>query len=110
MTPCRLAVIGAGTIGKTHILHALQCPDIEIVGVAESQGPAVDWVRAQGLPCVAGHAELLERFKPQGVVIATPNDLHASMALDVLLGQRRPGGKTDRRQPGIGSRDRAGRS
>jgi predicted dehydrogenase len=84
MKPCRLAVIGAGTIGKTHILNALQCPDIEIVGVAESHGPAVDWVKAHGLPCVDRHTELLERFKPQGVVIATPNDLHASMALDVL--------------------------
>ena len=84
MKPCRLAVIGAGTIGKTHLLNALQCPEIEVVGVAESHEPAVQWVKAQGLACVPTHAELLDRFKPDGVVIATPNDLHASMTIEVL--------------------------
>lgn len=84
MKPCRIAVIGAGTIGKTHILNALQCPEIELVGVADAHAPAVQWVKAQGLSCVDDHRELIERFKPDGVVVATPNDLHASMTLDAL--------------------------
>ena len=84
MKPCRIAVIGAGTIGKTHILNALQSPEIELVGVAESNPSAVEWVKAHGLPCVDTHTQLLSQFKPDGVVVATPNDLHARMSLDAL--------------------------
>ncbi len=84
MTRCRLAVVGAGTIGKTHIQTALSMPDLEVVAVAESSPGAADWVRAQGLCCEGSLPDLLARHAPDAVVLATPNDCHADQAVMAL--------------------------
>lgn len=81
MTPLRIAVLGAGMIGRRHIETILACPDAaELVGVADPVlGPdAFPGVRA---PFFRTAEELLERATPEAAVVATPNTLHAPQGI-----------------------------
>jgi predicted dehydrogenase len=80
----RIAIIGAGTIGRTHIETALKNAAVEIVGVAEPSDGGKAWVQSHQVPWFAHHSDLLSATKPDGVIIATPNDAHANVALDCL--------------------------
>jgi predicted dehydrogenase len=80
----RIAIIGAGTIGRTHIEAAMKNPAVELVGVAEPYEAGKAWVQAHQIPWFANHGDLLDKAKPDGVIIATPNDAHANIAVDCL--------------------------
>jgi predicted dehydrogenase len=82
MTPLRIAVFGAGMIGRRHIETVLACPDsAELVGVADPTVGADRFPEVRA-PFFASHLELLERVKPEAAVIATPNNLHAPQGID----------------------------
>lgn len=76
MKPLRMAVLGAGMIGRRHIQTIRGMPEAaELLAVADPQAdPAgfdlgtADWFRDA--------REMLERVRPEAVVIATPNALH----------------------------------
>lgn len=71
----RLLVAGGGLIGRRHIAFALEQPEIDLVGVID---PDAD-VRAS-FP-VAGFANMDEvDVVADGIIIATPTDLHADHA------------------------------
>lgn len=72
-----MAVLGAGLIGRTHIKTILSAPHVaELVAVAD---PAADRSRTDcgGAAWFTDAREMLDRAKPEAVVIATPNGLHA---------------------------------
>jgi predicted dehydrogenase len=78
MKPLRLAVLGAGLIGRRHIQTVLALPAVaELVAVAD---PAADRTAlAVGDAAWFDDAtDMLERAKPEAVIIATPTGLHAS--------------------------------
>lgn len=71
----RLLVVGGGLIGRRHVAFALDHPDIDLVGVID---PDPD-VRA--LFPVAGFASMHDvDVAADGVIIATPTDIHADHA------------------------------
>ena len=81
MDPLRIGVLGAGMIGRRHIETILACPDAaQLVGVAD---PAVgaDAYPGVGAPFFGSHGELLDSLRPEAVIIATPNQLHAAQAV-----------------------------
>ena len=80
----RIGIIGAGTIGRTHIETALKNPNVELVGVAEPFEAGKAWVQKHDIPWFASYGDLLNRAKPDGVIIATPNDAHANVAVDCI--------------------------
>jgi predicted dehydrogenase len=69
----RIAVVGAGQFGRRHIETIRAEPQCELVGVAD---PA--YAGEQGY---ADYRELLDKAKPDGVIIATPNNLHVAVGL-----------------------------
>jgi predicted dehydrogenase len=77
MTPLRIAVLGAGLIGKRHIQTILAAPHAgELVAVAD---PVAD-PRAFHLGAAAWFTDatqMLDRVRPEAVILATPNALHA---------------------------------
>ena len=81
VSPVRLAVIGAGLIGRTHTRIIQQEPAAEIVAVADPMPAAAAFASEQGIPYFADYLEMLDAVKPAGVVIATPNALHLPVAL-----------------------------
>ncbi|NDZ18539.1 gfo/Idh/MocA family oxidoreductase [Variovorax sp. WS11] len=84
MSKLRIAVIGAGLIGRTHIDCALQSPDVELVGIADPTPAAAELAAAAGVPCFPDYQSLLAQVKPRAVVVATPNVTHAQITIDCL--------------------------
>ena len=81
MKPLRIAVLGAGMIGRRHIQTTLDLPEVaELTAVAD---PAADRTRLAlgGAAWFADAREMLDRVKPEAVIIATPNGLHAQQGL-----------------------------
>lgn len=84
MQTTRLAVVGAGAIGRTHIDRILRSPFLTLVGVADPSPAGEALARSVGAPWFADHRSLLEQARPQGVVVATPNATHVPVACDCL--------------------------
>jgi predicted dehydrogenase len=80
----RLALFGAGVIGRTHIDRIQRNPLLALAGIADPSDAAHDLAGTLGVPWFADHRSLLDATRPQGAVVATPNPLHVPMALDCL--------------------------
>lgn len=81
LQPLRIAVIGAGMIGRRHIQTIVHRPDLaELVGVADPVQQATDFPDLQA-PFFTDATALLDHVRPEAVVIASPNNLHLPHAL-----------------------------
>jgi predicted dehydrogenase len=78
--PARIAVIGAGMIGRQHVERLLADPGCAVAGVADPVPEARAWAERQGLRAFADPAEMLETTRPDGAIVATPNALHLAHA------------------------------
>jgi predicted dehydrogenase len=78
----RIAVAGAGLIGRRHIELIEASRDCVLAGIADPSPAAKDQAQARNVQCYADHRALLEQEKPDGLIIASPNALHLQMALD----------------------------
>ncbi|HWU54554.1 MAG TPA: Gfo/Idh/MocA family oxidoreductase [Rhizomicrobium sp.] len=77
MKPLRIAVMGAGLVGRKHIKTILSLPDVaQLAAVAD---PVADpsAIELGGAAWFADEKEMLDRIRPEAVIIATPNALHA---------------------------------
>lgn len=82
MSPVRIAVVGAGLIGRKHI-EALTsgAEDYVLAAVADPAPAAAEAGRKHGYDVYGSVEEMLAAARPDGVVIATPNRLHVSTGL-----------------------------
>ena len=69
----RIAVVGAGQFGRRHIQTIRNEPQCELVAVAD---PAYSGEKA-----FSDYRQMLDKAKPDGVIIATPNALHVPVGL-----------------------------
>jgi predicted dehydrogenase len=86
--PVRVAVVGGGLVGSVvHLPHLVEMPErFDIVGLAEPR-PSTRrrLARRFGIEVAAAtHEELLERARPDAVIVCSPNATHATVALDAL--------------------------
>jgi predicted dehydrogenase len=82
--PVRIAVMGAGLIGRRHVEHILAEPDASLHAVVDPSPAARDFAAARGLPWHPDFAALMRTGRPDGVLIATPNQLHREHALAAI--------------------------
>ena len=82
--PVRLAVLGAGLIGRRHIAHveAEAMADLAAVVDPTPEGEAI--ARKHGARWFASLSEMLAADKPDGVIIATPNQIHVANGLEAI--------------------------
>ena len=84
MPHLRIAVVGAGLIGRTHIELVSRSPELQLGAVVD---PAPAGAQLAGQRCVP-HFEslqaLLAQQRPDGLILATPNALHVPQALQCL--------------------------
>jgi len=77
----RIAVVGAGLIGRKHLGILKDDPAFEVAGIADPAPEAEAYAREHGFAYFKDTEALLDRQKPDGVVIANPNVLHRATAL-----------------------------
>lgn len=83
-SPVRIAVAGAGLIGQAHIKRVLEEPQAELAAIIDPLPAAQEQAARLSVPCYADLAEGLRQAKPDGVVIATPNQLHVPNGLTAV--------------------------
>lgn len=84
-SPVRLAVIGAGFIGRRHIELLRRRPDLfQCVAAADPSPASARYLEAAGIPCFGDYRQLIDKVRPEGVIIATPNALHEEGALAAI--------------------------
>lgn len=82
--PLRIALIGAGNMGRQHYQHLLQVPAARLCAVADPGLGAADFAAECGVPYFAEHRRMLDEAQPEAVMVANPNNLHVATALDCL--------------------------
>jgi predicted dehydrogenase len=84
MNRTRIAVAGAGYIGRAHMAVAQQSGTCSLSAIVDPS-PAAQAIATQtSVPLYRTLDELLERDRPDGVILATPNQLHVEHALTCL--------------------------
>jgi predicted dehydrogenase len=76
-----IGVIGAGLIGRKHLRKIAEHGDYELVGIADVN---VDAVAAEHpkTRVFADYRQFLDEVRPQAVIIASPNQLHAETGIE----------------------------
>ena len=81
MKPLRVVVAGAGVIGRRHIELVLADRDCDLAAIVDPASSASEIARKTGVPLFSSLADLFARERPDGVIIATPNNLHLEHGL-----------------------------
>jgi predicted dehydrogenase len=86
MERVRLAVAGAGLFGREHLKRLAAMPEVEIAGVADIDPAAARRAADQhGIRDSATDAvAMVERLRPEGLVVASPGSTHISIARAAL--------------------------
>ena len=84
MSHTRIALIGAGAIGRTHIDRITRSANLALAAIVDPTEAGKALAVSLNAPWFANHVDMLEAVKPQGAVVATPNATHIPMALDCL--------------------------
>ncbi|SAK78374.1 inositol 2-dehydrogenase [Caballeronia fortuita] len=76
----RIAVAGAGYIGQAHMGVAQASATCTLSAIVDPAAGAVDIAEKAGVPLYRTLDELLAKDRPDGIVLATPNQLHVEHA------------------------------
>ncbi len=81
MKKIRIAVAGAGLIGRRHIELIQASSECELAAIVDPQPATAAYAEGLGVPLFADLDSLLASERPDGVILATPNQLHVEGAL-----------------------------
>lgn len=84
MQRVKLAVLGAGMIGKRHAELIVEEPQATLSAIVDPAPPGRSVAERLGAQWFATFAELLSADRPDGVIIATPNPLHLEHGLQAI--------------------------
>lgn len=84
MSKTRIAVAGAGLIGRSHINVVQASATVELTAVVDPSPQADAIANAAGVPLYRTLEDLLQQKRPDGIVLATPNQLHVPQALQCI--------------------------
>jgi predicted dehydrogenase len=80
MSKTRIAVAGAGYIGQAHIGAVIGSNACALSAIVDPSPAAKVLAEKENVPLYGTLEELFEKDKPDGVVLATPNQLHVAHA------------------------------
>lgn len=81
MRPLRIAFVGAGAISRMHLRVIAESGTCETAAIADPMPAAEKEAAARGVPWYSDYVAMLDAVKPDGVIVATPNQLHVPAAL-----------------------------
>jgi predicted dehydrogenase len=82
--PVKLAVLGAGLIGKRHIQHVLQEPEAVLSAVVDPTAAGKEIAEEAGVRWFASFADMVAIDRPDGIIVATPNQVHVQNGLEAV--------------------------
>ncbi|MGI4801790.1 MAG: Gfo/Idh/MocA family protein [Janthinobacterium lividum] len=82
--PVKLAVLGAGLIGKRHIEHVLAEDCAELMAIVDPTDMGRTLTAEKGTHWYPDFATMLRQERPEGAIISTPNQMHVDNGLDVV--------------------------
>jgi len=77
----RIAVVGAGLVGRQHVLRVESEPEARLAAIVDPTPEAKALAAELEAPWFANLEALLDADKPDAVIIATPNQLHVANGL-----------------------------
>ena len=77
----RLALLGAGMIGREHATLIAAHPDVTLVAIADPAPAAADYAATIGVPHFVEYEAMLDATRPDGAIVALPNQLHLPAGL-----------------------------
>lgn len=80
----KIAVIGAGLVGRRHVEHIVAEPRAALHCIVDPTEAARAFAAERGLAWRPSVAAMLEDGRPDGVIVATPNQLHVRNALEAI--------------------------
>lgn len=81
----RVALIGLGKMGLSHLAVVNAHPDVELVAVCDASAYVLDVLeKYTGLKGYVEHRKLFDEQRPEAVLIATPTRLHSEMVRAAL--------------------------
>ena len=84
MAKVRIAVAGAGLIGLRHIEEIVASPNCTLAAIIDPGPKAVDIAQKYRVPLYASLEDCLAKDRPEGVVLATPNQMHVEQGLQCI--------------------------
>ena len=76
--------MGAGMIGKRHVEHVLAQPEAELLAIVDPSPAGRALAEEKGVRWFASFAAMAAEAKPEGVMVATPNQLHVANGLECI--------------------------
>lgn len=83
-SPLRVAVIGAGNMGKNHLRNYFLIPHAELVGLADINPDTKKLAEEYNADFFTDYKEMLDALKPDAVSIVVPTPFHAEVATEVM--------------------------
>jgi predicted dehydrogenase len=77
----RISVAGAGLIGRRHVDLVHGSPECALASIVDPAPEARAVASRLGVPWFPSIPDLLERDRPEGIIVATPSQLHLEHAL-----------------------------
>jgi predicted dehydrogenase len=76
-----LAIVGAGLIGQRHARLVAASQDAALAAIVDPAPSAAEVARQYGVPLFASIDDMLATLRPDGMIVATPNQMHVANAL-----------------------------
>jgi predicted dehydrogenase len=81
----KVALIGAGKMGISHLSILGAHPDVEVVGVSDTSSLVLDVLRKySSFPCYSNYESMLKEESPDAVFVAVPTKYHSNIVREVL--------------------------
>lgn len=84
MNKTRIAVAGAGLIGLRHIEEIQKSKNETLASIVDPSTKAAELAQQVGVTIYPSLEELFANDKPDGVILATPNQMHVSQGLECI--------------------------
>ena len=84
MDQVRIAVAGAGMIGKRHIEEIDSSDAAELSSIVDPGPAGPELAEKYGVPLYPSLGELFAKDKPDGIILATPNQMHVDGGLECV--------------------------
>lgn len=81
----KVALIGAGKMGISHLSILGAHPDVELVGVCDTSKMVCDVLeKYSGFRCFSDYTKMLNQVKPDAVFVSVPTKMHFKIIKDLL--------------------------